>query len=503
MSFVVLIVVFFSQLSVFFTVAATSTLFRHGTVIGFNQQTQTPNILCNTSILVEGDTITAIFGSHEDGSIHVPPNAEVIPAENLIISPGFIDTHRHTWQTTYRTIASNITLSEYFVRYSPLSEVLNLFSPDDFYLSQLVGIWEALNAGVTSLLDHSHNINSREVANAAIDAYTDSGARVWFGYGFDPTGNFTIPSRATHIRDLAGDQRLSGSLVELGMAFDSWGAVSETDLQEAINVLKNGNLSVLTTHWLDAQWNIRHGPSLFQRLGIINESFPIVMSHGTFITPAEYQLLKDYNHYVSITPESEMHFGHTNYESDLIMDQAALGVDTHATYSGDMVNQARIWLQSVRLRSYKKILDQWKIPRLSPMSVNQAFYLATRAGALALRRPDLGILEVGAKADLVVFDGRSTNMVGWRYPVAAIILHSHVSDVVHVIVGGNFIKRDGKLTAENVANITTEFARSAARIQEEAINAPYHMEGGFVFNPVLPPASGDPVDVVIGEGTGY
>lgn len=44
-----------------------------------------------------------------------------------------------------------------------------------------------------------------------------------------------------------------------------------------------------------------------------------------------------YNHYISITPESEMHFAHTDYESDLIMDQAALGVDTHATFSGDVI----------------------------------------------------------------------------------------------------------------------------------------------------------------------
>ncbi|EEU39195.1 uncharacterized protein NECHADRAFT_44083 [Fusarium vanettenii 77-13-4] len=482
---------------------AASTLFQGGTVIGFDNKTETPKPLYNTSILVTGDTITAIFNDNKKDSVEIPLGTEIVPCADLIISPGFIDTHRHTWQTTYRTIASNITLSEYFVRYSPLSRVPDLFTPQDFYLSQVVGLWEALNAGVTSLLDHSHNINSRQVAEAALTAYLDSGARVWFGYGFDPTGNFTIPERAAHVRELALDQRLSTGLVQMGMAFDTWTGVDEPSLEAVLDLLKTGNLSVLTTHWLDGQWNIRHSPSLFQGLGILNQSFPIVFSHGTFITPAEYQLLKEHNHYVSITPESEMHFGHTNQESDLIMDQAALGVDTHATYSGDIVTQARMWLQSVRLRSFRKTLDEWKIPRYSPMSVNQAFHLATRAGAQALRRPDLGILQVGAKADIVTFDGKSANMVGWRDPVAAIILHSNVGDVRDVMIGGSFVKRNGNLVAENLANVTARFQQSSARIQEEAVKIPYEMKGGFVFNPVLPSGVVEPVDAVRGDRTGY
>lgn len=98
------------------------------------------------------------------------------------------------------------------------------------------------------------------------------------------------------------------------------------------------------------------------------------------------------------------------------------------------------------------------------MSVNRAFHLATRDGVQALCRTDLGVIQVGAKADIVVFDGTFTNMVGWRDPIAAIILHSHVSNVVHVMVGGNLVKRDGRLVAENLVNVTASFARSASRI---------------------------------------
>jgi cytosine/adenosine deaminase-related metal-dependent hydrolase len=59
-----------------------------------------------------------------------------------------------------------------------------------------------------------------------------------------------------------------------------------------------------------------------------------------------------------------------------------------------------------------RTLDGWKIPSNNPMTANQAFLLATRNGGLALRRGDLGVIKVGAKADLVVFDGLSPNMLG-------------------------------------------------------------------------------------------
>lgn len=238
-------------------------------------------------------------------------------------------------------------------------------------------------------------------------------------------------------------------------------------------------------------------------LGLLNESFPIVFSHGSFITPPEHELLKQYNHFISITPESEMHYGHTDTDSDFVMDQASLGVDTHFTFSGDIVGQARIWLQSVRHRLYRKVLDRWLIPSTNPMSVKQAFHLAPRGGAQALRRDDLGVIRVGAKADIVVFDGTSTNMVGWRDPVAAIILHSHVSDVVHVMVDGKLVKRDGKLVAEDLANVTQAFAQSAKRIQDQAVEAEFPpAEGASAFG-IYEYEPTDIVDALRGNGTGY
>src|ERR1700744_1483033 len=178
------------------------------------------------------------------------------------------------------------------------------------------------------------------------------------------------------------------------------------------------------------------------------------------------QLLRQTKQYISTTPESELHYGHLHPNVWHIQDQASLGADTHFTFSADMVGQARLWLQTLRETEFRSILeDELTIPYNNPMSVEQAFLQITRNGALALRRPDIGIIAVGAKADLVVVDGTSPNLLGWDDPIAAIILHSNVGDISDVLVNGKFVKRNGKLTFPNYDNVRREFSRSARRIQ--------------------------------------
>jgi hypothetical protein len=187
------------------------------------------------------------------------------------------------------------------------------------------------------------------------------------------------------------------------------------------------------------------------------------------------------------------------------MDQASLGIDTHFTYSADIIGQARLWLQSVRLLFYIQVLANWEIPPNNPMSVEQAFLLATRAGGLALHRPDIGVLVEGAKADLVVFDGTSPNMLGWADPVAAVMLHSNTGDIQHVLVDGQFRKRNYKLIVpQNYTNIRQSFLASARRIQSIWEQTPLpHLTGPFPYTPGVNYSTAVTVDVEPGWENGY
>jgi cytosine/adenosine deaminase-related metal-dependent hydrolase len=196
-----------------------------------------------------------------------------------------------------------------------------------------------------------------------------------------------------------------------------------------------------------------------------------------------------------------MHYGQTHPFSYHIQDQASLGVDTHITFSTDILTQARIWLQQARYGAYTDVLRQDKLPGRNPMSVEQAFLLATRNGALALRRDDLGIIAVGAKADLLVWDGTSPALFGWVDPVAAVLLHASVGDIEAVMVDGKWAKRGGKMVAPGYPEARERFLRTARRLQAVWRDMPlppppaeYNAHG--VIDP-------ERADVLRGPGDGY
>jgi len=136
------------------------------------------------------------------------------------------------------------------------------------------------------------------------------------------------------------------------------------------------------------------------------------------------------------------------------------------------------------------------------MSANPGFLMAAHHGGLALRRQDFDVLAVGAKADLVVWNGDSPSLLGWDDPVAAVILHANVGDIEHVVVDGIFKKRDGKLTVQNYPAIQGRFLQSAHRIQQVWKDTPLPVvEGQFSsgFNYAL----ADTADTLRGSGDGY
>ena len=58
---------------------------------------------------------------------------------------------------------------------------------------------------------------------------------------------------------------------------------------------------------------------------------PVVISHASFISEEDADLLRQTNQYISTTPESEAHYGHDNPGAETIQDQASLGIDSHVS----------------------------------------------------------------------------------------------------------------------------------------------------------------------------
>ncbi|KAG5657976.1 hypothetical protein KAF25_006927 [Fusarium avenaceum] len=483
-------------------VLATSKLFEHGTIISFDEDTQTPIILRNASLLITDDRIVAISGP-SNGNLTVPPGTEHIDATGDIISPGFVDTHRHAWQTVERTLGASSSLAEYLSGWS--SQSAGIFDEEIMYHSELQGLCEALDAGVTTIVDNASGVFSEEIADAAIRAAVDSGIRNFFAYSISRgQQDFGFEDQIQHFRKIINSERLSATRVSMGLAYESFDTGSEEDIETIITLARQSNIKVLQTHFVGGSMGTNNSPSRLLQLGILNSTYPIIFVHASGVTPIDEMYLRDTNQYISVAPEFEMHHGNDQASSSLVQDQGSLSVGSHYSFSGDLVTQARIWLQSVRYHIYTRHLAGFKIPTNNPMSANQAFLLGTRSGGQALRRPDLGVIRVGSKADIAVFDGSARGLLGWQDPVAAIILHSQASHVKHVLVDGHWMKKDGQLRcASNRADFQFKFLESARRVQRFFERAPMPVfEGRSLVTGALY-ESVPRVDALRGPGTGY
>ena len=148
----------------------TKTLIRGGTVVSMDPQIGD----LTADVLVEDDKIVAV-------EPNISADAEVIDASDSIVIPGFVDSHRHTWEAAIRGCAPNATLDDYFV------EVLDTFAPvyraEDVHASNVAGSLECLNAGITTLVDWSHINNTPDHSDAAITGLQETGIRAQYAYG--------------------------------------------------------------------------------------------------------------------------------------------------------------------------------------------------------------------------------------------------------------------------------------------------------------------------------
>lgn len=452
-------------------------LFKDATIIAYDTSKQSLKILRNASLLVENGRIAKL----SESDIEAPSGAEVVDGRGKIISPGFVDTHHHMWMSAFRTLSPDTTLSQYMLLYRISGTASDHFTPEDVYLGQLAGLYELIDCGTTAVLDHAHGSFSDAHIDAAVNATIESGVRCFFAMDIITIGNYTFDQCLAKYKSLQADARFHDSNVpaELAIAYDGFLFGSPEQTAQIAERVKNPTTTsgkqspaVLTTHMVAGPYGANNSPTLLSapHLALLSQTkVPIVFSHASFMTPADYFMLKQNNaHSISTTSESEAHYGQTSTGAELSQTHTSLGVDTHFTFSSYMPTQARLWLQLQRSKRFEAVVrDNWNVPSNNPMSVESAFLLATQKGGEALGRSDIGVINEGAQADIVVYDTEKigSGLWGWKDPVAAIVLHTgSAKDVDAVMVAGRWLKKDGKFVAE-VDEFKKKFEESAKRIQ--------------------------------------
>ncbi len=142
-------------------------------------------------VLIDGTKIAAV------GANLSAEGAEIIDASNMIVMPGFVDSHRHIWEGILRNIGTDVPL-EGDVSY--LAFILNtlapVYRPEDVYAGNTVSLWGAIDAGITTVLDWSHIQATPDHTEEGIRALKDSGVRAVFAYG-NLGGNIPKPIKMT------------------------------------------------------------------------------------------------------------------------------------------------------------------------------------------------------------------------------------------------------------------------------------------------------------------
>jgi cytosine/adenosine deaminase-related metal-dependent hydrolase len=129
-------------------------------------------------VLLHGSRIAAIGEDLRNDPQHarMAADAVVIDTTGRIVSPGFVDTHRHAWETQLRRSIPDVTdLGAYVM--STLAGIAPVYTPHDMYVGTRLTALTALDAGITTMLDFSHNSRTAAHSDAALDALVDTGIR--------------------------------------------------------------------------------------------------------------------------------------------------------------------------------------------------------------------------------------------------------------------------------------------------------------------------------------
>jgi cytosine/adenosine deaminase-related metal-dependent hydrolase/ribose/xylose/arabinose/galactoside ABC-type transport system permease subunit len=391
-------------------------------------------------VLIRGTKIAAV------GPELPADGAELISASDMIVMPGFVDTHRHIWEGLLRNVGADTPLEgrEGYIRYV-LGKFAPSFRPQDAYVGNLVSALGALDAGITTLLDWSHIQGSPEHTDAVIQALQDSGLRAVFAYGFPWWGDWNDrqPSwfvRAARQYFVSKDQLLTLALaapgpefVDFEIARDHWKLAREVDAR-------------ITTHVGVGSYGQEGKVQEMGEAGLLRDDTTYI--HCTTLNEIEIQMIVDTGGTVSLAAPVEMMMGHGMPPIQKFLDRGlkpSLSVDVETNVPGDMFTQMRSVIALQHAQSFEQQLaGADRVP--ARITTREVLAFATiegaRANGLAHRT---GSLTPGKEADVILLRTDRPNVFPVNDPIGAVVMGMDTGNVDSVFVAGKPMKRGGKL----------------------------------------------------------
>jgi cytosine/adenosine deaminase-related metal-dependent hydrolase len=411
-------------------------------------------------------TMDAAVGDIAGGDVHVragaiaavgrslaAPGAEIIDGSEMLVLPGFVETHWHVWTALLRSLSGDRPEHGYF----PTSRGVGAFySADDMYAAGRLAAAEAVHSGITFLHDWCHNVRSPEYAEAALRALAETGIRARFSYG-SPTGASNDASI-----DLSDLRRLrerwneygSGGLVTLGLAWR--GAASPATLRD-YEVAKQLGLPI-SVHANNS------GGGVIQQLanrGLLEPGMQVI--HAVWCTPEEIRALAENRVNVSVSPYSELRIGFGfPIAADLIAAGVTVGLSVDTTTLSGNADMFAI-MKAIQNIENGRARDEFKI------SARRVLELATIDGARSMGIGDVvGSLTAGKRADLIMVDTRAVNLGVLTEPAHLLVEAAQPANVDTVMIDGRIVKRAGRLTTLDVGEVIDAAQRAYAGLRQRS-----------------------------------
>jgi 5-methylthioadenosine/S-adenosylhomocysteine deaminase len=423
-------------------------------------------------VLIEDDRITAV-APH----LPVPDGAEIIDARGMIVMPGLVNAHQHTWQTGIRGIAGDWSLTDY--GRSMHAGLATRFTPDDIYIANLLGALNQLNSGTTTLFDWCHNNPTPDHSDRAIDALIESGIRAVFGHGTPkpkldkhgvPPTEYLHPEeevlRLRRDRLSSDDALVTMALCVRGPDLASYEAtVSDFKLANKYGLIASchiGSRLPFARKTPDALVRLKDDGLLGPRVNLV---------HANKLSNDEMRVSVGEGASITVAPEVEMQMGHglpVTGRVHALGGRPSIGIDVESAISGEMVWAARYALQVQRGLDNDVVHRRGEESDTVSIPARRALEWITIDGARALNMEHrIGTLTPGKQADVILIRTDDLCLFPCHDPVETVLFHAGSNNVDTVLVAGRPVKRAGKLLYPDLARKKGTLLESGRRLLDE------------------------------------
>ncbi|WP_033340933.1 amidohydrolase family protein [Catenuloplanes japonicus] len=395
-------------------------------------------------VVITGDTIGAVGPG---AASTAPGDALVVDATGTVIIPGLIDAHVHAWEGALRGVSPDSDIMAYL--HLTHTTLAPLMTPEDVAIGERVTAVRALEQGVTTIVDNSHNLRSLEHGQAVLATLRETGLRAVLAAGTG-MGQPDAHLRATvlALRDAAaGDPRITVRLMELAPTADGLRFSAENGVGLVAETIAGmGDLdAALTPELLHDQ---------------------VTLDHVIGLSDAHWRAIAETGAAVALAPRSDPHYALAVASPVLSANrfgvQEAISTDNEFEYGSDILGEMRALMSTQRGQAFTGGPDA---PR--PYGVRDALRAATLGGARAAGLTGrIGVLAAGAKADLAVISLDRLRPIASH--LGAVVSYAESQDVTAVIVDGVPRKWAGKVLGVDRADLAHRAEASRDRILTQA-----------------------------------